>query len=94
MRRIICRFTGEMLGNIMELVLANDDFKRASTVMEKLDKNHHVILGVPNFEALSTYVNHCIEMKSPTQAIVSTRVIKIDSRHLCLFFNFLLFIFF
>lgn len=55
----------------MQLVLANNNFEKGCAVMEKLDKNHHVILGVPNFEAMSTFVNYCIEAKAPTQAIVS-----------------------
>ncbi|XP_030751903.1 protein PTCD3 homolog, mitochondrial [Sitophilus oryzae] len=62
-------FTGDMLGNIMTLALQNNDFEKASTVMEKLDKGHTTIVGVPKFEALSLFVDHCIKNKAPSKAI-------------------------
>lgn len=59
-----------MLGNIMQLILNNNDFEKACLVMDKLDKGHHTILGVPKIEAMSSFVDHCITEKSPTRAIV------------------------
>lgn len=68
---VFCSFTGDMLGDIMILVLRNNDFEKASVIMEKLDKNHNVVVGVPKIEALSLYVDECINKKLPSQAIVS-----------------------
>lgn len=76
-----------MLGNIMQLVLNNDDFGKACTVMEKLDKGHHTIIGVPKFEAMSTFVDHSIKNKTPTMAIViNILFIILSNRLLNLFF--------
>ncbi|KAJ8922045.1 hypothetical protein NQ315_008686 [Exocentrus adspersus] len=61
--------TGEMLGKIMTLLLKNDDFSKACAVMEKLDKGHSSIVGIPKFETLSLFVDKCIENKAPSQAI-------------------------
>lgn len=60
-----------MLGNIMTVLLRSGDFQKASVIMEKLDKSHSVIVGVPKIEALSSFMDECINMKLPSQAIVS-----------------------
>lgn len=59
----------------MLLVLKNDDFEKAFQVMQKLDKQHQTILGVPKIPALVLYVDHCIKAKMPSRAIVSTDTI-------------------
>lgn len=66
-----CSFTGEMLGNILTLLLWNSEFNKACDIMQLLDKEQHTILGVPKFEALSLFVDHCIQQKIPSRAIVS-----------------------
>ncbi|XP_074027705.1 small ribosomal subunit protein mS39 [Leptinotarsa decemlineata] len=63
------KFTGELLGNIMMLVLRNNDFDKASILMDKLDKGHQTIVGLPKFEALSLFIDQCIDNKTPTKAI-------------------------
>ncbi|KAG5898592.1 hypothetical protein JTB14_016603 [Gonioctena quinquepunctata] len=63
------QFTGELLGKIMTLVLKNKEFEKACILMEKLDKGHHTIVGVPKYESLSLFVDHCIENKAPSRAI-------------------------
>lgn len=55
----------------MTLHLRNGDFEKASIIMEKLDKSHNVVVGVPKIEALSLFVDECINKKLPSQAIVS-----------------------
>ncbi|XP_017778840.1 PREDICTED: protein PTCD3 homolog, mitochondrial [Nicrophorus vespilloides] len=62
-------FTGEMLGNIMIMVLRNNDFEKAFEVMQKLDKGMHSVVGVPKLDALSMFMDHCIKEKLPTTAI-------------------------
>ncbi|KAJ8926147.1 hypothetical protein NQ314_021515 [Rhamnusium bicolor] len=37
--------------------------------MDKLDKGHHSIVGVPKLEVLSLFLDQCIEEKSPSRAI-------------------------
>lgn len=54
----------------MILVLRNDDFDMACNVMDLLSKEQHSILGVPNINALSSFVDKCIERKAPTRAVV------------------------
>ncbi|XP_076260003.1 small ribosomal subunit protein mS39 [Rhynchophorus ferrugineus] len=63
-------FTGDMLGSIMTVILRYGDFEKACTIMNDLSKSHTTILGVPKFDALSLFVDHCIKNKSPTRAIV------------------------
>lgn len=64
-------FTGEILGKILIVVLRNNDFERGYTVFEKLNREQQKIVGVPSFDALSLFVDHCIKNKSPSKAIVS-----------------------
>lgn len=56
----------------MTLVLQNNDFDKACEVMEKLDKEHGSIVGVPEFQTLSLFVDKCIEEKTPSRAVVGT----------------------
>ncbi|RZC40303.1 PTCD3 -like protein, mitochondrial, partial [Asbolus verrucosus] len=62
-------FTGDLLGKIMTLLLRNNEFDKAWTVMEKLDKDQQKIAGVPKLEALARFVDQCIEQKAPSKAI-------------------------
>lgn len=66
--------TGEILGNIMVLLLKNKDFERACVIMDKLDQDQQSVLGVPDFEALSLFVDNCIDLKLPSRAIVSFKM--------------------
>lgn len=58
----------------MILLLRNKEFEKASVIMEKLDKDHQSIVGVPKLEALSLFVDECINQKLPSTAIVSSFV--------------------
>lgn len=71
---VMIRFTGDMLGKIMILLLRNSDFENASLVMNKLIHQHQKIVGVPSFDALELFVDHCIINKVPSRAIVSTDI--------------------
>lgn len=70
-RKYICRFTGELLGGIITLLLRNNEFDKADEAMEILNQNQDKIVGVPKLEALSLYVDECIKQKLPSKAIVS-----------------------
>lgn len=59
-----------MLGNIMILLLRNNEFEKSCKIMDNLNKNHATIIGVPKLEALARFVDICIEEKKPSLAIV------------------------
>ncbi|KAF5301509.1 hypothetical protein FQR65_LT08812 [Abscondita terminalis] len=62
-------FTGDMLGKIIILLLRNDDYEKACDVMDKLQNDQSMVPGVPSFESLQLFVNHCIKEKLPSKAI-------------------------
>lgn len=63
-----------MLGGIITLLLRNKEFDKADEAMEVLDKNQDKIVGVPKLDALSLYVDECINQKLPSKAIVSVLI--------------------
>lgn len=66
-RTVQLTFTGEMLGNILTVLLRNNNFDKATEVMGRLIDGQRVI-GVSKIEALSLYVDHCILQKVPSEA--------------------------
>ncbi|KAF5280612.1 hypothetical protein FQA39_LY05260 [Lamprigera yunnana] len=62
-------FTGDMLGKLITLLLRNDNFDRACIAMDKLQNDLHTIVGVPSFDVLKLYVEHCIQQKVPSRGI-------------------------
>lgn len=75
-------FTGEMLGNILTLLLRNNEFGKADEAMKVLDKNQDKIVGVPKLEALLLYVDESIKQKLPSKAIVSYTVFFLNKNYL------------
>ncbi|XP_066156302.1 small ribosomal subunit protein mS39 [Euwallacea fornicatus] len=63
------KFSGEMLGGILLVLLRNNEFTKACLVMDKLINNNQNIIGVPSFDSLSLFVDHCIENKTLSKAI-------------------------
>ncbi|CAH1987692.1 unnamed protein product [Acanthoscelides obtectus] len=63
------RLTGDQLGKVMILLLWNKDFQKACLIFDKLDQEQHTIVGVPKIEALSMFIDSCIENKMPSRAI-------------------------
>ncbi|CAG9853906.1 unnamed protein product [Phyllotreta striolata] len=61
--------TGGKYGKMMALLLRNNDFEQGCKIMEKLDKEHQTIPGVPRLEDLELFIDHCIENKMPSRAI-------------------------
>lgn len=68
-RTKVLHFTGDMLGKIITLTLRNNDFEKASKVMDKLENNQQSVLGVPQFDVLKLYLDHCIKQKLPSNGI-------------------------
>lgn len=61
-----------MLGDIMIVILHADDFDKATTILAKLIKDENQIVGVPESEAFSLYMDACIKNNDLKQAMVCT----------------------
>jgi hypothetical protein len=70
-----CRWTGEMLGDIMLLCLRCERFSQALDVLTKLEEDQNSIVGVPNIEALQLFTDICISQNKITEALVSFNII-------------------
>lgn len=68
--------TGEMLGNIMQLLLRNDSFDKAWNLFTNLDKNHQSIVGTPKPEAILSLVDACVANKLPSKALTVIQYIS------------------
>lgn len=62
-------WTGELLGNILQLCARDNDIEKSNVIFEKLDKNQHKIVGTPSSKSLEAYIQQCILEKLPTKAI-------------------------
>ncbi|KAH8401451.1 hypothetical protein KR009_005553 [Drosophila setifemur] len=62
-------FTGQMLGDILTLLVRGDNFEKATEVFAHIDKNQHRIPGTPAESALQEFVEACVQQKSPSQAL-------------------------
>ncbi|XP_018331049.1 protein PTCD3 homolog, mitochondrial [Agrilus planipennis] len=61
--------SGEMFGNLIRVLLRDNDFNSACTVLQKLMKGQIEVLGVPKIEDLQLFIEHCEKNKAPTKAI-------------------------
>lgn len=80
------RVTGDYMGKILILLLKNDEFDKGCKILELLEQEQNSILGVPSFEALSLFVDKCIEKRAPSRGIVSI----IKDRNLLVIYKFVL----
>jgi len=62
-------WTAKLLGDIILLLCRVGEFDRAVEVFERLSTEQHKILGEPDFNSLTEFVNLCIEKKQPSKAI-------------------------
>ncbi|XP_022230990.2 protein PTCD3 homolog, mitochondrial [Drosophila obscura] len=62
-------FTGQMLGDILTLLVRGNNYEKASEVFTHIDKNQHRIPGTPAESALQEYVEASVHEKSPSQAL-------------------------
>ncbi|XP_017149941.1 protein PTCD3 homolog, mitochondrial [Drosophila miranda] len=62
-------FTGQMLGDILTLLVRGDNYEKASEVFSHIDKNQHRIPGTPAESALQEYVEASVQEKAPSQAL-------------------------
>lgn len=65
------RWTGKMLGEAIILHLHANEFNKATEILKKLIKDEEHIIGVPDQEVLSLYMELCIENNNTKEAMVS-----------------------
>ncbi|XP_016943438.3 small ribosomal subunit protein mS39 [Drosophila suzukii] len=78
-------FTGQMLGDILTLLVRGGNYEKATEVLSHIDKNQHRIPGTPAESALQEFVEASVQEKSPSQALVALQYAvenNIDSRTL------------
>ncbi|XP_017001140.2 small ribosomal subunit protein mS39 [Drosophila takahashii] len=78
-------FTGQMLGDILTLLVRGGNYEKAVEVFAHIDKNQHRIPGTPAESALQEFVEASVQEKSPSQALVALQYAvenNIDSRAL------------
>ncbi|XP_075165781.1 small ribosomal subunit protein mS39 [Haematobia irritans] len=61
-------FTGQMIGDILTILVRGGNWEKAVEVFNNIDKNQHLIPGTPSDSCLMEYVEAAIVNKSPTQA--------------------------
>lgn len=72
----------------MMLLLRGNNFENAVKIFYKLYENQNSIAGIPKWEDLSLFVDHCIENKAPAQAIVSRHNDCIDTYYIKINYRF------
>lgn len=63
-------FTGQMIGDILTLLLRGGNWEKAVEVFNNIDKNQHRIPGTPSDDCLMEFVEAAIVNKSPSQALL------------------------
>uniref|UniRef100_T1HBK0 Small ribosomal subunit protein mS39 n=1 Tax=Rhodnius prolixus TaxID=13249 RepID=T1HBK0_RHOPR len=66
-------WTGPLLGDLMIVLLANDDLSRAHLVMDKMERLQNQVIGEPKVSALLRYLDLCITENSADAAIKCIR---------------------
>lgn len=60
-----------MLGNLIDVCLYGDNIDKATEIIIKLNKNESEIIGVPNSQTISNFLNYCIEKNNFNELLVS-----------------------
>lgn len=61
--------TGALLGNILKLQVSAGNYKEATTIFHKLDRDQHNILGVTDRAAMEDFISLAVQNKEPSLAI-------------------------
>lgn len=67
------QWTGQMLGNVMLLLLRGDKYDNACDVMDKCRKEQHRISGLLTIESLELFVKTSIEKENASKAVICTQ---------------------
>lgn len=62
-------FTGQMIGDILTILVRGGNWEMAKEVFNNIDKNQHRIPGTPSDSSLMEYVEAAIVNKAPSQAL-------------------------
>ncbi|XP_005177751.1 small ribosomal subunit protein mS39 [Musca domestica] len=62
-------FTGQMIGDILTILVRGGNWEKAVEVFNNIDKNQHRIPGTPSDACLMEFVEAAIVNKSPSQAL-------------------------
>ncbi|KAK7874266.1 hypothetical protein R5R35_006301 [Gryllus longicercus] len=63
------RWTGQILGDMMTLLLRANQFKESCIILDKLNRSQQNIVGVPRVEVLQLFLDRCIQEKDVKAAI-------------------------
>lgn len=62
-------WTGQMLGDVLQLCCRQGEWSRAADVFAKLDREAHRVAGTPAADAVETFVRGSVEQRQPSRAI-------------------------
>lgn len=77
--RFVCSWTGQMVGDIMAVVLRAGRFTQAVELLINLDKRQQEILGVPSIDSLTAFLDASIQNNNPKMAVVSWHFLHLAS---------------
>lgn len=84
------QFTGQMIGDILVLLVRGGDFETALKVFEIIDKDQHKIPGTPSEQCILEFTEACIQNKSPSLAMNCLQYAvenNMESRQLAILIN-------
>ncbi|XP_025209053.1 protein PTCD3 homolog, mitochondrial [Melanaphis sacchari] len=59
--KIKMSWTGNILGNLIDICLFGDNINKATEIIVKLHKHQNYIIGIPDSHTISKFVDYCIE---------------------------------
>lgn len=59
------------MGNLIKVCLFGDNIDKATEIIMKLKKSQNEIVGVPDSQIISQFINYCIENNNFNQLLVS-----------------------
>lgn len=59
------------MGNLIKVCLFGDNIDKATEIIMKLKNSQNEIVGVPDSQTISQFINYCIENNNFNQLLVS-----------------------
>lgn len=66
------RWSGILLGNLINVCLFGDNIDKATEIIIKLSKSQNEIIGVPDNQTIELFINYCIEKNNFNELLVCT----------------------
>lgn len=60
-----------MLGNLINVCLFGNNIEKAAEILVKLCKHQNEIIGIPEFQTISLFLDYCIENNNFNELLVS-----------------------